>query len=156
MLRVFFGSREDEIYNTDVYFLNQYDKNWVMDDFAKKIIADIDVSEVVGPDAIKNDIFGIFRASELSGGVKTLLLMKNQPKKIFNISNCGDNCSKYILELAAEMDITVCLHHYMYFGTEFELKIINDGKRKVISDPEEYLFLSHEYLRKDTSNEGEN
>lgn len=35
MLRVYLGSREEEIYNTDIYFYNQYDKKWVMDGFAK-------------------------------------------------------------------------------------------------------------------------
>lgn len=101
-------------------------------------------------------MFGTFGACELSGGVKTLLLMKNQPRKVFNISNCGDNCAKYILELASDRDITVCLHHFMDFGDRFELKVINDGKRKVITDPEELLFLSHEYLRKGIENEGIN
>ncbi|MCF0230629.1 MAG: DUF4869 domain-containing protein [Parasporobacterium sp.] len=149
MLRVYFGHRTDEIYNTEVYYQNQYDRDWVMDPFAKKIIADIDDSEVIGPDAIKNDIFGVFSSCELSAGVKTLLLMKNQPKKVFNISNCGDNCAKYILELADDRDITVCLHHYMDFGDSFQIRVINDGKRKVISKPEELLFIAHEYLRKE-------
>ena len=73
---------------------------------------------------------------------------------MFNISNCGDNCAKYILELAAERNITVCLHHYMNFGNDFQVRVINDGKRKVITDPEELLFLAHDYLRKDAEYEG--
>ncbi len=154
MLRVFFGSREDEIYNTEVYFYNQYDKNWVMDDFARKIIKDIDSSDVYGPEEIQNDVFGKFGAMELSAGVKTLLLIQNQPKKVFNISNCGDNCAKYILELAEKRDITVCLHHYMNFGNKFQIRVINDRRRKVISDSEELLFLAHDYLRKDVGYEG--
>jgi len=156
MLRIFFGSKEEEIYNTEVYFSNQYDEKWVEDAFARKIISDIDSSEVVGTDAIKNDVFGVFKACDLSAGVKTLLLIKNQPKKVFNISNCGDNCAKYILELAEEKDITVCLHHYMDFGNNFKVKVINEGKRKIITNPEELLFLSHEYIRKACGYEGEN
>lgn len=154
MLRVYFGSKEKEIYNTEVYFYNQYNKNWVIDEFAKKVIADIDDSVVLGPDEIQNDIFGKFGCNELSAGVKTLLLIKNMPNKIFNISNCGDNCAKYILELAKDRDITVCLHHYMNFGDSFEIRVINDGKRKVITNPEELLLLSHEYVRKDVNHEG--
>jgi len=154
MLRIFIGSKEEEIYNTEVYFGNQYDEKWIEDEFARRVIADIDSSEVIGTDAIHNEIFGVFRASDLSAGVKTLLLIKNQPKKIFNISNCGDNCAKYILELAEDKDITVCLHHYMNFGDDFRIRVINDGKKKVITNPEELLFLSHEYIRKDCGNEG--
>lgn len=154
MLRIFFGRREDEIYNTEIYFYNQYNKDWIMDDFARRVIKDVDSSEVYGPDEIENEVFGKFGAVELSAGVKTLLLIRNQPKKVFNISNCGDNCAKYILELAAERNITVCLHHYMNFGNDFQVRVINDGKRKVITDPEELLFLAHDYLRKDAEYEG--
>ena len=153
MLKIFFGSHPDEIYNTEKYYSHQYDKNWVMEPFAQKIIADIDDSTVIAPDVIKNDIFGLFDSDNLSAGVKTLLLIYNKPKMIFNISNCGDNCAKYILEMAENRDITVCLHHLMDFGNDFSFKVINDRRRKVISDPFEYLSLAHQYLRGNT-NEG--
>ena len=149
MLKIHFGSLPDEIYNTEMYYENQYDPNWVMDDFAKRIIRDIDDSEVISPDVIRNDIFGSFASTELSAGVKTLLLIRNLPKKVFNLSNCGDNCVKYILELAKKQDIKATLHHAMDFGTEFEVKVINERKRKVITDPIELLMLAHQYLRGD-------
>ncbi len=147
MLKIHFGSHQDEIYNTDVYYQNQYDKEWIMSPFAQKIIADIDDSKVIAPDLIQNDIFGSFSSTELSTGVKTLLLMYNKPKLILNISNCGDNCAKYILEIAKDRDIKVCLHHFMDFGNDFAVKVINEGKRKIITDPIELLMLSHHYLR---------
>ena len=74
---------------------------------------------------------------------------------IFNISNCGDNCAKYILELAENRDIKVTLHHIMNFGSSFSLKVINDRRRKIITDPIEYLMLGHQYLR-GGNNEREN
>lgn len=147
MLRIIFGSHPDEIYNTEMYYSHQYDKNWVMDPFAQKIIADIDDSTVIAPDLIKNDIFGLFDSNNLSAGVKTLLLIYNKPNLICNISNCGDNCAKYLLEIAKERDIKVCLHHLMDFGKDFSVKIINDNRRKVISDPMEYLSLANQYLK---------
>ena len=79
MLRIHFGSLPKEIYNTEVYYENQYDKEWVMDEFARRVIRDIDASEVLSPDVISNDIFGSFASTELSAGVKTLLLIKNMP-----------------------------------------------------------------------------
>ena len=147
MLRINFGSLPNEIYNTEMFYENQYDRNWVMDEFAKEIIKDIDSSEVVAPDLIKNDVFGSFPSTELSAGVKTLLLIKNMPNKIFNISNCGDNCAKYLLQLAENKDIKVTLHHAMDFGNDFSVKVINDGKRKEISDATEFLMLAHRYLK---------
>ena len=147
MLRINFGSLPDEIYNTEMFYENQYDRNWVMDDFAKEIIKDIDSSEVIGPDLIKNDIFGSFSSTDLSAGVKTLLLIKNMPNKVFNISNCGDNCAKYLLKLAQDRDIKVTLHHAMDFGNNFSVKVINEGKRKEITDATEFLMLAHRYLK---------
>ena len=147
MLRINFGSLPDEIYNTEMFYENQYDRNWVMDDFAKEIIKDIDSSEVIAPDLIKNDVFGSFSSTELSAGVKTLLLIKNMPNKIFNISNCGDNCAKYLLKLAEDSDIKVTLHHAMDFGKNFSVKVINEGKRKEINDATEFLMLAHRYLK---------
>lgn len=149
MLNIYFGSKKNEIYNTDMYYKNQYDKNWVTDSFAKQVIKEIDNSIVIGPDEIKNDIFGVFNSKELSTGVKTLLLLKNEPKKIFNISNCGDNCAKAILKLAEKNDITVCLHHIMDFGDKFELTIINKGKVVIKDDAQKYILLANEYLKKD-------
>ena len=35
MLRIYFGSLPDEIYNTEMFYENQYDRNWVIDDFAR-------------------------------------------------------------------------------------------------------------------------
>ena len=58
MLRIHFGSLPNEIYNTEMYYENQYDMNWVMDEFAQRVIRDIDASEVIGPDLIRNSVFG--------------------------------------------------------------------------------------------------
>ena len=153
MLRIHFGALPEEIYNTEIYYENQYEKEWVMDEFAKKVIRDIDASEVVAPDVIRNEIFGTFGSTELSAGVKTLLLIRNVKNKIFIISNCGDNCAPYLLELAKDRDIKVTLHHAMDFRSNFAVKVTNDKKRKVITDPIELLMLAHHYLRGE-ENEG--
>ena len=67
-LEYFFGKHPKEIYNTEVYYANQYDKMWTTEPFAKKIIKDIDDSTVIDPDLIENDIFGKFNSTELSAG----------------------------------------------------------------------------------------
>ena len=118
-----------------------------MDEFARRVIHDIDDSEVVAPDLIENNIFGSFSSTALSTGVKTLLLIRNIENKVFNISNCGDNCVPYLLELAKDRDIKVTLHHAMDFGNSFTVMVINDNKRKEITDPIELLMLAHHYLR---------
>lgn len=145
MLRIFFGDMPDAIYNTEIYFKNMYDEDWFMDDFAKKIIKKVDKSEVIDVSAIKSPVLGIIPPTSLSGGVKTLLLIKNYPEKVFNASTCGDNCAKFILELAKKRNITINLRHIMDFGKrKFTAEILNDGT--VVSNMDEMLSAAAKYV----------
>ena len=84
---------------------------------------------------------------QLSGGVKALILMKHYPGKIFNASNCGDNCAKWILKLAEEQNFTVCLYHIMNFGFgDFDIRILNDRKL-IVHNMDEFLDAGIKYLR---------
>lgn len=107
MLNIYFGDMPSAIYNTEIYFKNTYEDGWILDDFAKKVIKKVDGSDVIDAQAIKSPVLGIIPPIELSGGVKTLLLIKNCPDEVFNASTCGDNCARFILELAKEKDITI-------------------------------------------------
>ena len=64
----------------------------------KKMIKDVDDSDVLSGECIMSPVFGQIPPERLSGGVKTLLLILNEPDRIFNASTCGDNCAKWILE----------------------------------------------------------
>ena len=145
MLNIFFGNMPEAIYNTDVYFLNTYEDDWITDTFAKTVIKKIDKSEVLDSNAIKSPVLGIIPPERLSGGTKTLLLIKNKPDMVFNASTCGDNCAKYILQLAKERDITINLRHLMDFGkAKFTANILNDGE--TVSGMEELLFEAAKYV----------
>lgn len=127
MLNIIFGDCEESIYNTDVYFNNSYDTDWLIDDFGKNVIKAIDKSDVLGPNAIDSPYLGVIPPEKLAGGTKTLLLIKNCPDEIFNASTCGDNCAKFILKIAEEQDVTINLRHLMDFGKEsFDAYIVND------------------------------
>ena len=71
----------------------------------------------------------LISVKELSGGVKTLILMAfDDSGKVFNASACGDNCAKWILEIANKKDLTINLRHIMDFGeSDFEIEILNTG-----------------------------
>lgn len=147
MLRVWFGDKENAIYNTSVFFKNRFQDKWLTDDFTKKVIYDVDHSEVIDVETIKSPVLGNISPFQLSGGVKALILMKQYPRKIFNASNCGDNCAKWILELAKEKDFTINLYHIMNFGdAEFDIKILN-GKKTVVHNMKEFLLAGASYLR---------
>lgn len=147
MLRVYFGERENAIYNTSVFFRNSYRDEWIIEDFTKNIVEDIDKSKVLDVSNIYNDVLGNISPTQLSGGVKALILMKHFPRKTFNASNCGDNCAKWILKLGEMQNFTINLFHVMDFGKgNFEIRILNHRKL-VVHNMKEFLDAGAYYLR---------
>ena len=145
MLNIYFGDMADAVYNTSVYFNNTYEDEWLTDDFAKEVIKKIDRSEVAGPHAITSPVLGVIPPEKLSGGTKTLLLLKNVPDKVFNASTCGDNCAAFILRLARKKDLTINLRHLMDFGRRrFKARVLNDDV--IVNDMEGLLFEAHKYV----------
>ena len=146
MLSIIYGDMQNSIHNTNVYFKNTYEPEWFESDLAKKIVKDIDNSDVLSGECINSPVLGQIPPERLSGGVKTLLLMLNEPDKIFNASTCGDNCTKWILEIGKQKDLTINLRHMMGFGkdTEFEIRIQNGGE--VVHSMKELIPIAHRYL----------
>ncbi|MBR1639484.1 MAG: DUF4869 domain-containing protein [Treponema sp.] len=129
MLHVIFGECKEVIYNTSLFFKNTYESEWLEEDETKQMIFDIDKSKVLSDGAIESPVLGIIPPTNLSGGVKTLILINHISDKIFNASNCGDNCAQWLLKIAQNKDVTVNLRHLMDFGTgDFTIKIENTNK----------------------------
>ena len=119
MLSIYLGEMDQAIYYPPVYFDNQYEDEWITDKLSMEMIKDVDKSEVIGPHLIESPVLGPISVKEISGGVKTLILMAfDQSGKIFNASACGDNCAKWILKIGEEKDLTINLRHIMDFGNE--------------------------------------
>lgn len=146
MLNIYFGSCEGEIYNPPLYFKNQYEDEWITDELSKKMIKDIDKSQVIGPHLIDSPVLGAIPPETLSGGVKTLILMAfDDTGNIFNGTACGDNCAKWILKIAEQKDLTITLHNIMDFGNgPFQIKILNNDQ--IVSEPLEYVRLAGSYV----------
>lgn len=126
MLNIYFGDMPQAIYNTAVYFKNTYEDDWITDELSREMIKDIDRSTVIAPRIIDSPVLGAITPRELSGGVKTLILIAHVPDKIFNASTCGDNCAKWLLKMGEEKDITINLRHLMDFGSgKFDIHILN-------------------------------
>ncbi len=126
MLHIKFGKIKDVVYNTSLFFKNQYEPRWLEDEEVQQMIFDIDRSKVLGSHAIESPVMGIIPPTSLSGGVKTLILIKEMPNRVFNASNCGDNCAEWLLRIGETKDITINLRHIMNFGEKpFEIYIEN-------------------------------
>lgn len=128
MLNIFYGDMENIIYNTSSYFKYSYDRAWLDLPSVREMIADVDNSQVLSNGAIDSPVMGIIPPTQLSGGVKTLILVDNEPDKVFNASACGDNCAKWLLKMGECKDVTINLGHLMDFGEGcFQIKILNTG-----------------------------
>ena len=128
MLNVYLGNMPEAVYNTAVFFKNDYEDAWITDPLVKEMIRDVDHSEVIGSGIIDSPVLGKIPPLSLSGGVKTLILVLFEPGKIFNASTCGDNCAKWLLKIAEKEERTINLRHIMDFGEDrFDIRILNTG-----------------------------
>ena len=146
MLSIYLGQMEEAIYYPPAYFNNTYDDEWITDPLTVEMIKDVDKSEVIGPHLIESPVLGPISVKEISGGVKTLILLAfDRSGKIFNASACGDNCAKWILKIGKEKDLTINLRHLMDFGNnDFEIKILNTGD--TVHNMEEFVRIAGNYV----------
>ena len=145
MLHIYFGDMPDAIYNTSVYFNNTYKDSWITDQMTKDMIKAVDNSDVIDAKTIMSPIFGNMSPKQLSNGVKTLILISFDRKKVFNASTCGDNCAEWILRMAKERKVVINLRHLMDFGSEpFKIKIMNTNK--IVKNMAELVFEAGEFV----------
>lgn len=146
MLSIYLGQMEEAIYYPPAYFNNTYDDEWITDPLTVEMIKDVDKSEVIGPHLIESPVLGPISVKEISGGVKTLILMAfDDSGRIFSASACGNNCAKWILEIGKRKDLTINLRHIMNFGKEpFEIKILNNGE--MVQDLDRFIAVAAKYV----------
>lgn len=146
MLSIYLGQMDEAVYYPPVYFDNQYEDEWITEPLTIEMIEDVDKSEVVSSHLIESPVLGPISVKEISGGVKTLILMAfDETQKVFNASACGDNCAKWILEIAKRKDLTINLRHIMNFGKEdFEIKILNTGE--MVYNMKQFIETAEEYV----------
>ena len=146
MLKIYLGEMEEAIYHPPTYFDNRYEDEWLTTPLAAEMIRDVDQSEVISAHLIESPVLGPISPKELSGGVKTLLLLAfDDSRKVFNASGCGDNCAKWILKLGREKDLTINLRHVMGFGKEsFEFLVLNTGE--IVRDMTSFVRIAGKYV----------
>lgn len=145
MLSVYFGDMEGVIYHLPTYFDNRYEEEWITDQLSVEMIKDVDQSDAIGPRLIESPVLGPISTKELSGGVKTLMLMAFDDSRVFNASACGDNCAKWILRIGEMKDMTINLRHIMDFGEgEFTMRILNTGE--IVHNMKEFVDTAVLYV----------
>ena len=137
MLKIWYNTGIEYLNDAPAYFDNVYEDEWLEDDLVKEMIRDVDHSEVLTPHIIESPVLGAITPRELSGGVKVMILMLKDDSFIYNMSNCGNNCAKWVLKIAEKKDLTVFLRHIMRFEGEFEIQIMNTGR--IVHNRSEYV-----------------
>lgn len=146
MLSIYLGNMDEAIYHPPTYFDNRYEDEWITNKLSVEMIKDVDQSVVISSRLIESPVLGPISTKELSGGVKTLILMAfDKTNKVFNASVCGDNCARWILKIGESKDITINLRHIMDFGRgQFDIKIINT--KNVVHNMAEFVTIAGKYV----------
>lgn len=145
MLNIYYGDMEEAVFNTAAYFKYDYEDEWITDSFVREMILDVDGSTVLDSGVIDSPVLGKIPPVQLSGGVKTLILVKYHQDKIFNASTCGDNCAKWFLKMAEHEERTINLRHLMDFGEGFfDIRILNTDE--IVHSMKEVVTIAGAYV----------
>lgn len=92
------------------------------------MIKDVDKTDVLSAHCLQSPVLGQIPPATMSGGVKALIVMYKRPDLVVWATNCGDNCAKWIIDIAKQQDITIVLEHIMEFPYDFDAICIDSGK----------------------------
>ncbi len=127
MLNILFREDEREIRYTDSYFNNNYQDEWFEDESVKRIIKDIDQSDVLNAQIVISPVLGAIPVTQISGGAKAVILMLKRSDLLIHGNSCGDNCAEWISQIGKMQDIYVHLTYPMRFPDNVELKVMDTG-----------------------------
>lgn len=130
------------IFDVELKFDYCYKESWMKEPIVKKIIRDIDKSDLLAPQYIMSPILGPIPPKSLSGGTKALILMNQDDEDlIIWATSCGDNCLKWMLEIGARKDYKVIFSHFPDFDRvkDIPLQFIVDNDGRLVSSMEDYI-----------------
>ncbi len=147
-LEIYFGHHDNEIYGVEMYFKLSHCADWFNNEIAIEMLKDICHLESINGEALTVLWFGegplrTIAPDDLPGGVKALLLMLNTDEMV-QASRCGDNCAKWIIEIAKYKKLRISLNSLMPFRVDFDALVLNDGS--YIHSYKDYLMKSNEWL----------
>lgn len=136
MLYIYFGSINgltapmEYVAHIDAWFDGYYKKEWMDNSWAKRVVQEIDKSELVSPEAVDSPWLGIIPITSISGGAKQLIMANAASNIVFNGDNFGDNCFPLLLELSKSKDIMMNLYYHPDFVwvPGVKVKILNSGR----------------------------
>lgn len=149
MLHIEFKPREETIDKEDImrgaalYFDIANIPEWFQAAIIADIIKSVDQSDLVGLRVV-SPVLGDISVRDLSGGCKTLITMYNEPQYAYMSHELGDNCFKWLMEIAKMKDIKIIYSSYFNIPEEcepFQIHIVNDNS--FVSNMEEFWGVKY-------------
>lgn len=132
MLNIIFGRENcnDFILDTRIWFKKNKKPEWFEDAFVKEFLKEIDGTEVLFEEALKDYKGRGISTEKISTGCKTLCDIYYSDDIIFYGSAMGDNCIPFLVRISEMKDVTIVLEHYMDFPKQYfkEGKVFYKGK----------------------------
>lgn len=127
MLKLYLGpARKGTEDRTKATFHALFNPEWMEDELVKNMVLDVDKSIVQSPYCIMSPVLGQIPPDMLSGGVKFLILMLKTDLRL-DLSKCGENCAKWVIEIAKHKDVEADLNYFMPLDPNGdEVYIVND------------------------------
>ncbi len=145
MVTVYFELERKDVVLTSPYFNNSYTDDW-LDDWAKRVVREVDKSELISAELVKSPVLGPITIRDISHGSKALIMMKSDKTVISNANSCGDNCASLLAELSLSHDFSIYLAYPMDFGNcKFDMVIARTGTFCTCKEEfeKEYLLWRH-------------
>lgn len=140
MLKILLDDEEVDVstYESHVsdHFNDEFKREWFQDSYIKKIIKEIDNTEVIDGFNLYNEFLGSIPPEYLSSGCKGLILIYKENIKL-NGDRFGDNCIPILMELATIKDVNITLRHIPKFPDNVQLYIVNTSK--IITSYKEFV-----------------
>lgn len=129
MLNIVVGLPDDEDCKIKQIFYGQYEDEWFDDPFVKRMVKEIDNSEVISANLIQSPVLGPISCEKLSGGVKVLIMLYKMPEIQQWGSSCGNNCMELMAEIGKMQNITVKFSHIPEnFPENLEARFMDNGE----------------------------
>ena len=116
MLNLWIGDKkfDNQIGTPDFFFDEEMNKHCIDTDFGRRVVTECsDIYKIHTYAALELPNGEFISPSELSSGAKNLLIMMFSEKDVVcDMLWCGDNCNKFVTEIANTKDITLKTSRY--------------------------------------------
>ncbi|MCR5726355.1 MAG: DUF4869 domain-containing protein [Lachnospiraceae bacterium] len=145
MLHIKFGEMDNVNYGPS-WFKANYHPEWLKDPFVQDMILGVDKSKYVDGLVIDSPVLGPIPPERLSGGIQTLIMIYERPDLVFDATSCGENCSKWLLEIGKQKDVMVNLNYLMKFDKCDNIEVYIENENRLINNYEDYILTAVKYV----------